>query len=265
VEATVTEAEEKRAKVATVVKYGLGILAVGLLEPVLVASMQGAAAAAVIVVGAVVAVNMFPVLEMKIKNWKIKEIKKEATKNPIPTLQNQWVLKHEQLQERASKVTEFNAATRTFDDKVKTYIVKYPEDEKMYVTQLNQMKYALGKQLVGLRQSAKDLDDFSNLISITSDKWDMALALIAANEATAKFEQLDPIEFVKQQTALSAVQNAVNKSFAQLDTAIALDYKTVDMSQVDIKSMLALVDNPSEVLNMTNAIAAPKVTLQAAQ
>jgi hypothetical protein len=254
-------AEPKPTKLATALKYGLAIGAVAVLEPVLVTAAQGVVALGVAIVGGLAIVNFAPWVEMKFRNLGLKAIKHEAKKNPVETLQNQWIDKHKQLQTRAEKVTLFNTATRTFADKVAGYIKKYPEDAQMYTNQLNQMKYALGKQLAGLRQGAKDLDSLRDLIGITADKWEMAQAAIAANEATAEFEQLDPIEFMKQQTALQSVQNAVNQSFAQLDTAIAMDYKTIDVTVEDMPTMLALADNPSQVLNQLGQINVQRTTV----
>lgn len=48
------------------------------------------------------------------------------------------------------------------------------------------------------------------------------LALAAANKAMSKFEQPDPIEFIKQQSALNAVQSALHDVISEIDNAIAL-------------------------------------------
>jgi division protein CdvB (Snf7/Vps24/ESCRT-III family) len=257
-------ADPKPTKLATALKFGLAIGAIAVLEPVIVLAAQGVVALGVAIVGGLAIVNFAPWVEMKFKNLGLKAVKHEAAKNPIETLQNQWIAQKKALEERAIAVKAFNTETQNYADKVEEFSTKYPAKAPQYQKQLAKMRYVLQKQLSGLQKGKKKLDEFSDKIEETEAEWNMALAAAAANSAMQKFEQPDPIEFIKQQTALNAVRSAMNDVISDLDNAIALDYSTVgddviDVEMKQVQPQAAIENNTGDVLegllNVTDPVA----------
>lgn len=229
------ETDPKPTKLATALKYGLALGAVAILEPVIVTAAQGVFALGIAIVGGLAIVNFAPYVEMKFRNLGLKAVKHEAAKNPVETLQNIWIDMKNALEERAKAVKAFNTETQNYAVIAEDFKSKYPAKAPTYMKTLQKMRYVLQMQLAGLRKGKLKLDEMADQIVETEAEWNMALALARANKALSKFEQPDPIEFIKKQTALNAVQSALHDVISEIDNALALDYNTLGDDVVDVE------------------------------
>lgn len=244
-----------KARKEKLVRYGLFGLAGLIVSPVIFLAIKGIIGLAIAALVLGVIVTFAPVVSMKLTNAKIKSIKGEAARNPVETMQAQWIMKQAQLNERAAAVTAFNTEYLNFESRVQGYAAKRPAKAEAYRNQQTKMKFVLDRQLAGLADGRKKLDDFQQLISEASDDWDMALAGQRMNAASAKFEAPDPIEFMKQQTALNSIQSALNQVIAELDTSLALDYNTIEMPAQAYK-MVPTLNSPAQT-NAQDALVLP--------
>lgn len=213
------ELELKHKKIQTAVKIvGTGVVGF-FVAPFVLTAIGGIIGLSVAAITSFVAINLIPWFGMKVANWRIKLIKNEAMKNPVETLQNQYVQKSKALEDFKENIRVFAGQVLSFSDQVKQYVKEGLEDADVYVDQLSKMK-----QLLDLRQNkyqeAKDaLEEFSETIKRTDKKWKMACAAMAMNEAAGQMEG-DIFDKICIETALDSVQNKLNQSFADLEIAL---------------------------------------------
>ena len=169
-----------------------------------------------------VGINFTQYFSMKVANWRLKAIKAEAMKNPVETLQNQYVQKQRALEDYKTQIGKFAAQVMAFADQVKNYVKEGLEDAQTYVEQLNKMKQLLELRKQKYQEAQDMLAEFAETISRTEKKWKMALAAMAMNEAAGEIAG-DTFDKICIETSLDAVQTKLNESFAQLDIALMDD------------------------------------------
>lgn len=210
--------EQRKQRIETAIKV-VGVGAVGFLVAPFVLTAIGGIVGLVIAAGvSFVAVNMVPWFAMKVANWRLKAIKSEAMKNPVETLQNEYLKKESALKDFKENIRVFAGQILTFSDQVKQYVRDGLDDADVYVEQLNKMK-----QLLSLRQDKYDkakqaLNDFELTIQKTDRKWKMACAAVAMNEAAGQLDG-DAFDKICIETALESVQSKLNQSLADLEIA----------------------------------------------
>ena len=124
---TPVEANQRRDRLAGVVKWG-AVAGVGLVvAPVAFAILKGITAVVVVgTVGAAV-VGAAPVIAMKFANWKLKAILDEAKSNPIPTLENELIARKDALKRAGSQLQASLAQVESFVTQAEDAAAKYPE------------------------------------------------------------------------------------------------------------------------------------------
>jgi hypothetical protein len=214
------------------IRLGLNIAAVAAIAivvgPFAVTILHGLGA--ILAIGATVGIawvgmKFLGVFTMMISNAALKAMKHEAMKNPVETLQLQYNKKALALKDFVANIRRFIAQVASFEDQVKGYVKEGLEDAPVYVEQLKKMK-----QLLQLREdkyeAAKDaLAKFQDSIDRTDKKWKMALAAAAMNEAAGEMEG-DTFDKICIETAVNAVQDKLNESFADLEVALLDDDHT---------------------------------------
>jgi len=182
---------------------------------------------------------------LMIANASLKAMKAEAMRNPVETLQTEYVKKQQALAEFKRQLGVFMAEVSNFETKVKEYVKNRLEDADIYVGQLQKMK-----QLEALREQkytdAQDsLAEFAEAIRRTDTKWKMACAAQHMNEAAGEMEG-DVFDKICIETAIESVQTKLNQSFADLDLALLDDANA--KKQLDAKKL--------------NQLAAPRTAAQ---
>lgn len=212
-------ADEKAAKWGTITRWAFFAGVGYLVSPIILATIQGMLG--LIVVGAICGAIHFlsPVFQQAAMNLRLKMIKAEAAKNPIETLENEFLRRSTMLDERKHKIETFDAKTRTFGDKLDQFKRDYPSDAPKFQITYDQMMLLLKKQRLQWKEAAKGLQDFAGVITRAKAMYAMALA---ANEAK-QGSGLDEDAFyaqLKTETALDSIQDGMNQAFSQLDTLV---------------------------------------------
>ena len=222
-------------------KLGLNIAAVAgiclLVGPFTVTILHGLGAllAIGITVGvAWVAMKFLGVFTLMISNAALKSMKAEATRNPVETLQTEYVKKQSALAQFKQQLTTFIAEVNNFESKVRQYVRDGLEDAQIYVGQLNKMK-----QLEVLREqkytdAQNSLAEFAEAIRRTDTKWKMACAAQHMSEAAGEMDG-DVFDKICIETAIESVQTKLNQSFADLDLALLDDANA--QKQVEAKKL----------------------------
>ena len=159
---------------------------------------------------------------LMVSNAALKSMKAEAMRNPVETLQTQYVKKADALKAFRQQLNNFVAEVGNFTAKVQSYVKQGLEDAPIYVGQLKKMK-----QLEALREqkytdATNSLADFAEAIRRTDTKWKMACAAQHMSEAAGEMEG-DVFDKICIETAIDAVQTKLNQSFADLDLALLDD------------------------------------------
>lgn len=95
-----------------------------------------------------------------------------------------------------------------------------------------------------LKQAQNELKKFDAVIEEAQDIWAMTQAAIKANKALNKFDKGDPMDEIRQKTALDSVTSSLNQVMAELETSLAMDYNSLD------DATLAVENNPSDVIDV---------------
>ena len=186
---------------------------------------------------------------MKFMNWftlmianaSLKAMKAEAMKNPVETLQTEYVKKNEALKAFRQQLNNFIAEVANFTTKVQSYVKQGLEDAPIYVGQLKKMK-----QLEALREqkytdAVNSLNDFAEAIRRTDTKWKMACAAQHMSEAAGEMEG-DIFDKICIETAIDSVQTKLNQSFADLDLALLDDANA--RKQADQRKLNEIANRP---------------------
>lgn len=231
--------EQRKQRIETVIKI-LGVAAVGFVVAPFVLTAIGGIIGLTIAAGiSFVAINMVPWFAMKVANWRLKAIKSEAMKNPVETLQNEYVKKMAALDAFKENIRIFAGQVLSFSDQVKQYVKEGLEDAQTYVDQLGKMKQLLSIRQNKFKEAQEALKEFSETITRTDRKWKMACAAMAMQEAAGQIEG-DVFDKICIETALESVQSKLNQSFADLEFSLVEESKSNQLVNKERVQMLEM-------------------------
>jgi hypothetical protein len=244
--------EQRKQRIETALKVvGVGVVGF-IVSPFVLQAIGGliglGAAAAIGFAG----INFASYFSMKIANWRLMAIKAEAMKNPVETLQNQYVKKQHALEDYKTQIAKFAAQVMAFADQVRGYVKEGLEDAQTYVEQLNKMKQLLEIRKQKYQEAQDMLSEFSETISRTEKKWKMAVDAMAMNEAAGEITG-DAFDKICIETSMDAVQNKLNESFAQLDIAL-MDDERKKRQHADKKAKML---PPNQVVDVMSSASQP--------
>ena len=235
---------DKKEKYERWAKVGLVGLAGLIVSPVIFLAIQGIIGLAIALVVGLAIVTFAPWASMKFANWKVKAIVSESKENPIETMVNLLAAKEVAFKTFESTVT--NAVTARDDFKVKCdqFAKKYPARADEFKRQLTIMSSLVERKKAALREAQTSLELGRYKLDEMRAYWEMSQAAQAAN-AAAGMDTGDLYEKLKADTAADSVFSSMNRAFAQLEVAAALDV-TNDSSQ----QSLPLPERP-DILSMS--------------
>lgn len=241
--------EQRKQRIETTLKIaGVGVVGF-LVAPFVLTAIGGILGLAIAAGISFTAVNMLPWFALKVSNWRLKAIKSEAMKNPVETLQTEYIKKESALKEFKENIRIFAGQVLTFGDQVKQYVKEGLEDAQTYVEQLGKMKKLLEIRQQKYQDARAALEEFSRTIEKTDRKWKMALAAMAMNEAAGQMEG-DAFDKICIETALESVQTKLNQSFADLEIALLENTEKVEQKQT---VNVASVENDNKTQSTVNA------------
>jgi hypothetical protein len=186
---------------------------------------------AVAIVG--VAWNFGPWLADWIANRALDARKNEWKESPIPTLQRQYMERVHSLEARKEGLKSTIAGVEEFRSIVRNYAQRFPKNIdkiKHYNDRLIQLERVEANQKLKFELAIRSVSSFNDTIQEAEAEWNVICALRKANKAAQINE--DPLEALKERTALGSVETEMNKCFAELDVAL-LDQPKFDELEVD--------------------------------
>ena len=152
--------EQKRQKIATGLKWGLGIVGVIVITPIVFLFIQGLVGLAVAGILGLAIINGAPWLSMKMANWKLQAIKHEASKNPVETLQVVLQEKMGALLNQQKRITEFRTEVSNFENKLDEFKAQFPTEAPKFADTLAKMERLLKVRETRYKQAQSAVDDF---------------------------------------------------------------------------------------------------------
>ena len=214
-----TERKEKIRKWATVGLIGVTGLVV---SPVIFLAIQGLVGLVIAAIAGLTIVTFAPWVTMKFANWRVKAITAEAGENPIETMVNLLAAKREAFDRFRTEVETAVVAKKEFTVKCSQFAKQYPHRAEEFTKQLAAMSDLVERKIRALQDAKDTLAEGENKLTEMRAYWDMSQAAQAANKA-AGMDTGDIFEKLKADTAVDAVFESMNKAFAQLEVAAALD------------------------------------------
>ena len=131
-----------------------------------------------IVAGAIMLVvwMLLPTVETAARNMRLKLLKSEAARNPIETLQNEYLRRSQALNERKNKIETLAAKTSGFASKLAQFKRDYPADAQAYQDIHDKMVLLLKRSRDQWIVAESQLKAFDREIERAKAKWEMALA-----------------------------------------------------------------------------------------
>jgi hypothetical protein len=213
--------EEKKQKIASYAKWGLGALAAFVVAPVIFLVVKGIVGLMIAGLLGLVVINAAPFVAMKLANWKIKAIKYEAGANPIETLENLLIAKREAFNVAVTEVTKGVAARDDFAVKTRAFARQYPARAAEFEQKLAAMTALIERKKDALQAAQTQLKLADDKLDEMRAYWDMSQAAQAAN-AAVQMDTGDLYERMKADTAYDAVMSSFNQAFAELEVTASL-------------------------------------------
>lgn len=229
---------ERKARIQKWATVGLIGLIGLIVSPFIYMAITGLIGLAIAAGVGLTIVTFTPYVSMKLANWRVKAIMHEAGENPIETMVNLLAAKKQAFNVFKENVETAVTARDTFKTKCVAFAKKYPERADEFNKQLHMMTTLVERKKDALTDAMLSLQEGQIKLEEMKAYWDMSQAAQAANMA-AGMDTGDLYEKLKADTAVDAVFTSMNRAFAQLEVAAALDDTQV------------LEYNPSETFNMS--------------
>lgn len=251
----IIDKRDKMKKWVSVAAFGI----VGfLVAPFIFLSIQGLVGLAIAGATGFGLVMLAPVFALKMANLKyrltdaekvshIQKVTNAAAENPIETMRTLLHAKRLAFKEFEVNVVNATTARDTFKDKVNKFTTKYPHRAAEFHKQLDRMVDLVERKKVALRDAQKTLEDGAMKLEEMQAYWEMSRDAQELNKA-AGMDTGDQFEQLKADTACDAVFESMNRAFAQLEVAAALD---VDSDDKDDEPAVLLTHSDSVVVDVT--------------
>lgn len=201
-------------------KWGIGLVAAIVISPFVFLAVKGIVGLALAMGLGLALVNFAPLVAMKFANWKIKGMKQEARGNPIETRENIALQVRERLRSAAGELTNFSAEVRNFADEVKELRRLQPDDAADFDEQLRKLQALLELKQRRLQQATAEADAFEQATQRAARKWRVAQSALRMQKLAGENEE-DAMNKILASESLDAVQTAMNRALAELDSALA--------------------------------------------
>lgn len=219
--------EERKQRIEKILKLvGLGVVGF-IVSPVIFATIQGLVGLIVAAAIGLFAVNVaVPWYAMKIANWRLKAMKAEAAKNPVETLQNQYLEKEKQVEKFSQHIIDFSTAVENFAQKLKIFEKDYPDEAPQMREQLSKTRQLLSNKRQKLVQANEGLKAFKAEIKKVGAKWQIAQEAMAMNQAAGMTDESFMEQMIKE-TAIESVTTSLNRALAEIDAELIEDARTM--------------------------------------
>lgn len=253
--------QTRRNRIETGVKV-VGLAIAGfVVAPFVFVAVKGLIGIALAATTSLAIIYATPAIAASLANWRLKLLKAEAMRNPVETLQNQYVKKQQSLNEFREQIRIFSAQVLTFADQVKQYVQEGLDDAPTYVEQLSKMKRLLQLRQEKYQDATNTLAEFSETIKRTDRKWKMACAAVKMNEAAGSMEG-DVFDKICIETSLESVQTKLNEAFADLEISLLDDDKEKAKRLFAEKKQNQLTAGSVNVIDVTSVNSTQKILVK---
>src|SRR3954468_7808390 len=200
-------------------KYA-ALLGVGfVVAPYIFTAITGLVGLIVAAVILLLAWMLLPSVETAARNMRLKLIKAEAARNPIETLQNEYLRRQQSLNERKNKIERLAAKTASFGSKLSQFKRDYPNDAQAYQDIYDKMVLLARRSREQWVLAENQLQAFDREIDRAKAKWEMAIAASDLRQDAGKVEA-EFLAKLKVESSFDAIETGMNSAFAQLDTLL---------------------------------------------
>ncbi len=211
---------DPRAKRWGIVAKYAALLCVGFfIAPYIFTAITGLVGLMVAGVIMLLAWMLLPTVETAARNMRLKLLKAEAARNPIETLQNEYLRRQQALNERKNKIETLAAKTAGFGSKLAQFKRDYPADAQTYQDIYEKMVLLLKRSKDQWVLAEGQLKAFDREIERAKAKWEMAIAADGLRQDAGKVEE-EFLAKLKVESSFDAIETGMNSAFAQLDTLL---------------------------------------------
>lgn len=218
-----------------------------LVAPIIFLTIKGLIGFAIAAATGFTLVMIAPVFALKIANLKyrlidsekvdhIKKVTAAAAENPIETMVTLLHANKAAFARFETNVENAVTARDTFKGKVKKFADRYPHRAAEFQAQLDRMVVLVTKKKSALVDAKKSLTDGEMKLEEMKAYWEMSQDAQELNKA-AGMETSDAFEQLKADTACDSVFESMNRAFAQLEVAAALDEASADIDPVAVAQL----------------------------
>lgn len=213
------DTDAKRQQLTTKYKWVLGLIGAVAISPVIFLAVKGIVGLMIALVVGQVCIQLAPVFSLRLANYKMKLLVGEVEKNPIESMINLRIEKAKELEQADQSIVEFETEIANFDDEIKAFKKRYPEEAPTYQTISEKMHQGLLDMQAERTESAQKLELLEQNIEKAQAIYKMALAAQRVTALSRKSEQA-VFQEIKEKVAFDAVRTELNKSFASLNMAL---------------------------------------------
>lgn len=257
----VEDPEVRKKRIAHRWKVGLALLVGVVAAPIVVAGIEGLAGLIVIWLLATAAVQLAPVVAMKMANWRLKSMKEEAEKNPIETMQNIFAEKSKEIVSQDQKIAEFAGRAADFQDKVIGLRKKFPEDAAKFDTAIDAMRRSLEVKKRRQREAKQEQAAYAAQIERAIAVMDVAKSMQSAAELSAEAEQ-KVFRDIKNQVAFDTINHRFNTVVAALAAEVEDDKAFVIDVVADPPRQIVMGTPDTENMENLAVTSVEKVTIK---
>lgn len=234
--------EQRKARIATALKWGLGLVAAAVIAPVIFLAVQGIVGLGLALLAGAVIINLAPVVSLKLATWRVGGMKAIARSNPIEVREKIALDRHAALEERLRSITAYASEVRGFAGEISKLEEQYPQDAAQFKAQLETCTRLLEHQRDEYRKATVALKEFEAATSRARARWKVAQSALRMQRLSG--QQADTaMEKILADESLDSVQSAMDNAFAGLESSIL----QIEASRA---STPALTHQPAEVIDL---------------
>lgn len=211
--------EQKRKTIERWVKYGVIVVGAGLSYEFAMMALEGLIAWGAVAISVLTIVNFAPAIGVWFANKRIQALIAVIEANPIETMQNLLIEKHQEYQRQEDAVTEFDTQFRNVSDLVDGLKNSDPEEAVSYAEMRDKMADGLTELRAEQKAAAQELKTAESALAKMQRIWKVACAMNKALTASQS-AQAQVFAQMKQDVAVDTVRTNLNRAFAKLNTAV---------------------------------------------
>lgn len=211
--------EERKARLATALKWGLGLGAAVLIAPIVFLAVKGIVGLGLAVLAGLVIINLAPVVSLRLATWRIQGLKGIARNSPIETREKLALDKHAALKKMSESITAYATEVNNFASEVRDLAKQYPDEAAEFENKLQKCMSLLQLQRMKYREAVSALAGFEAATERAKMKWKVAQSAIRMERLSGQQAQ-SAMDKILADEALDSVESAMNQAFAGLDTSI---------------------------------------------